>query len=136
VGQESVIKLLAEKGFTDAEMAQVFDVTEQTFNNWKKQRPEFFESLKEWKLKADEEVERALFERAKGYSHPEDKIFNNNGEPLIIPTVKHYPPETAACVVWLANRQPNKWKKDPGESGGTSQQIADALTSLVDKLPS
>jgi hypothetical protein len=77
-----------------------------------------------------------LFERAKGYSHPEDKIFNNNGEPLIIPTVKHYPPETAACVVWLANRQPNKWKKDPGESGGTSQQIADALSKIAEGLPS
>ena len=36
---------LAKLGLTDAQMAKVFGVTEQTFNNWKKANPDFFASL-------------------------------------------------------------------------------------------
>ena len=99
------IKFLAEKGFTDKEMANAVGVTEQTINNWKKQQPKFFESLKDWKKEADRNVERSLYERACGYEHPEDKIFNANGEPLVVPTTKHYPPDTSAMIFWLKNRK-------------------------------
>lgn len=102
-------------GAIDKDLAEMFDVSEQTINAWKKAHPEFLEALKINKAFADERVERALYERAIGYSHAEDKIFNNNGEEMVVETTKHYPPDTGACVVWLANRQPDRWKKDPGE---------------------
>ncbi len=105
------IKILAEKGFTDSEMADVVGVTEQTFNNWKKQKPTFFESLKDWKLKADSKVERSLYERACGYEHSEDKIFNANGKPLIVPTTKRYAPDPTSMIFWLKNRQPDKYRE-------------------------
>ena len=54
------IKKMATCGMTDKEMAELLGVTEQTFNNWKKKFPEFFESLKNWKMEADEKVERSL----------------------------------------------------------------------------
>ena len=104
------IKKMALAGFTDAEMADLLSVTEQTFNNWKKSQPEFFESLKDWKVIADGKVERSLFERAIGYEHCEEKIFNANGEPLIVDTIKHYPPDAASAIFWLKNRQPKKWR--------------------------
>src|SRR5690606_26154962 len=47
------IEILAEKGFTDKEMSAFFSITEQTFNNYKKEHPEFFESLKRGKDIAD-----------------------------------------------------------------------------------
>lgn len=102
-------------GATDKDLAELFDVCEATINNWKIDFPSFLESLKTSKADLDYKVERALYDRATGYSHKEDKIFNNNGEPMVVTTDKHYPPDTGACVVWLANRQPKKWKKDPGE---------------------
>lgn len=104
------VRLLAERGFTDKEMSNVFGITEQTWNNWKSAHPHFFESLKEWKRSADANVERALFERATGYSHPEDKIFNDSGKAMRVETVKHYPPDTTAGIFWLKNRQPDKWR--------------------------
>jgi len=30
---------------------------------------------------------------------------------LIVPTVKHYPPDTTAAIFWLKNRQPAKWRE-------------------------
>lgn len=104
------VRKLAERGWTDAEMADFFEVTEQTWNNWKGAHPEFFEALKEWKASADARVERSLYERAVGYSHHEDKIFNDSGEAMIVPTRKHYPPDTTAAIFWLKNRKKDEWR--------------------------
>ena len=93
-------------GATDKEMADFFGVSEVTFNAWKKKHPEFLKSLKEGKSVADANVAKSLYLRALGYYHPEDKIFNDNGEPLIVPTVKHYPPDPTAAIFWLKNRKP------------------------------
>jgi len=105
------ISFLSRKGFTDAEMAMCVDVTEQTFNNWKKQQPAFFESLSDWKKKPNKEVERSLFERACGYEHPETKSQYVAGEGWQQITVtKHYPPDPTSMIFWLKNRQPAKWR--------------------------
>lgn len=97
-------------GATDEMLADFFHVSVPTLNKWKKDYPDFLKSLKESKDLLDSKVEHSLFERAMGYKHNEDKIFNNNGEPLIVPTVKHYPPDTTAMIFWLKNRQPEKWR--------------------------
>jgi len=104
------LRKMATFGLTDAQMSDVIGVTEQTLNNWKKSKPEFFESLKAGKEFADRRVERALYERAIGYSHPEDKVFNNSGKKLVVPTIKHYPPDPTSCIYWLNNRDSENWR--------------------------
>ena len=107
VGQARKLCLL---GATDAQLADFFNVSEVTLNAWKSKHPEFLKSLKEAKAELDSTVERRLFERATGYSHPEDKIFQHDGKPLVVPTTKHYPPDTTAAILWLKNRQPERWR--------------------------
>ncbi len=97
-------------GAKDAELASFFGVSESTLNLWKQKRPEFSESLKAGKGEADAKVAQSLYRRALGYEHPEDKIFNDNGKPLIVPTIKHYPPDTTAAIFWLKNRQSQNWR--------------------------
>jgi hypothetical protein len=104
---------LSMLGLTDAEMAIFFEVKEQTINNWKNDYPEFFDSLKAGKGLADAEVVASLYQRALGYSHPEDDIRSIGGDIVITPTIKHYPPDTTACIFWLKNRQPSKWRAAP-----------------------
>jgi len=106
---KQVIKL-CRLGATDKEIADFFDVCEKTINNWKIEYPEFLQSIKKGKIEADMKVANSLFKRAVGYKHKEDKIFNNNGAPLIVPTMKHYPPDPTAIIFWLKNRQPNTWR--------------------------
>ena len=107
---EHQVKTLAELGATDAQIAQCFGVTEQTLNNWKKSHPRFFESLKSAKEIADERVEQSLFNRALGFSHPEEKIFCDKGDVVRAGTMKQYPPDTTACIFWLKNRKSGEWR--------------------------
>lgn len=95
---------------TDKDIADFFAVTEQTVNNWKEAHPEFFESIKRGKLEADADIAKSLYHRAKGYSHADVHISNYQGEITVTPLVKHYPPDTAAAIIWLKNRQPDKWR--------------------------
>ena len=97
-------------GATDKELTQFFEVSKQTLNTWKKSQPEFMDSLKKGKAVADGRIAEALYNRALGYEHKEDKIFQHQGEAVVIPTIKHYPPDTTACIFWLKNRRPDLWR--------------------------
>lgn len=109
-------------GLKDMELASFFGVTEKTLNNWKHKHKGFLQSLKKGKEQADAKVVESLYHRATGYEHPEDKIFNDNGEPLIVPTMKHYPPDVGAIALWLKNRQPDRWR-DKTEGDNNTQVI-------------
>ena len=127
--------VLCRKGLTDKEISQVLDIDEGTINNWKK-NPEFFKSLKENKLKADEIVELSLFQRATGYEYDEvvyeksktgglslkgtrdaeGKIdieeFGHTDTHIVKVTKKHVLPDVTACIFWLKNRQPEQWRDE------------------------
>lgn len=107
----SLVKSYSARGYTDAELAKIFNVTEQTINNWKKDYPEFFESLKSGKMLADCKVEASLYQRACGYSHPEVHITTYEGKVTLTPIIKHYPPESTAMIFWLKNRKPGEWRE-------------------------
>lgn len=105
---KQVVKL-CRLGSTDKELADFFEVTEQTITNWKKSEPEFFGSIKKGKQESDANIAHALYHRAKGYSHKDTYISSYEGNIIITPIVKHYPPDTAAAFIWLKNRKQTKW---------------------------
>lgn len=109
-------------GSTDKQMADFFEVSEQTLNAWKTAHPEFLESLNKGKDEADAKVAKSLYRRAMGYSHKAEKIFNNQGVILRAEYVEHYPPDTTAMIFWLKNRQTAKWrdKTDHEHSGSVN----------------
>lgn len=97
-------------GATNDQMAEFFDVDPSTIDNWIAAHESFLGSIKKGRAVADGKVARSLYERANGYSHEEDVIFNDKGTPLIVPTIKHYPPDTTAGIFWLKNRQTKLWR--------------------------
>lgn len=97
-------------GATDKELAEFFEVNEDTINEWKRSKEGFSESLKKGKQIADAEVANKLFKRATGYSHDDVDIKIYEGEVIITPLTKHYPPDTTAAIFWLKNRQRKNWK--------------------------
>lgn len=103
-------RFLAARGATDAELAEFFEVSEKTLNTWKKTHPEFLQSLKDGKSVADDKVQNSLFQKAVGYSHPDTHVSNHQGTVTLTPVVKHYPPDTTACIFWLKNRKPAEWR--------------------------
>jgi DNA-binding XRE family transcriptional regulator len=104
-------------GYTDAQLADFFNVTETTINNWKNQHKSFFESLKAGKVIADAEVVDSLYHRAKGCSHTETKVVSTQNGVELVDVEKHYPPDPTSMIFWLKNRQPDKWRdKQPEEN--------------------
>ncbi|MEM8813928.1 MAG: hypothetical protein AAGF59_15050 [Pseudomonadota bacterium] len=101
---------LAALGATDQDMADFFMITPDVFSEWTARHRRFREAIEQNKNIADDQVERSLYERAIGYSHPEDKVFANGGKPVVVPTVKYYPPDPTSILFWLKNRRPDRWR--------------------------
>lgn len=97
-------------GVKDTDLAFYFNVSEQTFNVWKKKHPELVEALKKGKDDADANVGKSLYQRALGYSHPDVHISNYQGDITVTPITKHYPPDPTSCIFWLKNRQRALWR--------------------------
>lgn len=98
-------------GATNKQLAKFFGVTTRTIEKWQVKHKAFGDAMRDGKAVADSKVARALFERATGYEHHEDKIFLHEGQPVIVPTTKCYPPDTAAAMKWLHNRQREHWRE-------------------------
>lgn len=96
-------------GLKDKELAIAFGVNQWTIDYWKNKYPEFAEAIKTGKDEADSAVAHALYQRALGYSHKDVHITNYKGDITVTKITKHYPPDTAACVFWLKNRQKERW---------------------------
>jgi hypothetical protein len=94
----------------DSEIADFFEIPEQTLNQWKRAHPEFREALARGKIAADANVAKSLYKRACGYSHPDVVISTYRGEVTITPITRHYPPDTQAASLWLRNRHKDKWR--------------------------
>ena len=113
-------------GATDKELAEFFSVSEQTLNKWKKDYPEFLESLKKGKNIADANVASRLYNRAIGYSCKATKFATSEGKITDSKEyIEHYPPDTTAAIFWLKNRQPEKWR---------DKKEVDANVNLGDEL--
>ena len=113
-------------GATDKEMADLFGVTERTLNQWKKDYPEFLQSLKKGKSIADANVASRLYNRAIGYDCKATKFATSEGRITDSKEyTEHYPPDTTAAIFWLKNRQPEKWR---------DKKEVDANVNLGDEL--
>jgi hypothetical protein len=52
-----------------------------------------------------------LVERALGFEVDTEEIRVVNGEIVRVPVRKHFPPDVSACIFWLKNRMPHKYKE-------------------------
>ncbi len=118
-----IARKACEIGYTDHELAELFEVSVRTIGYWRLEHPDFFAALKTGKDIADDRVERSLYQKAVGYKHEAVKIFMPAGasEPVYAPYIEHCAPDTTACIFWLKNRRQQQWrdvhKHEHGEPG-------------------
>ena len=101
---------LCKLGATDVQLADFFNVTEKTLNNWKSEHPNFLQSLKKGKVFSDDKVEMALYDRAIGYHYDEIKVEQSEDGMKRTVTTKRIQDNTAA-IFWLKNRRPEQWRE-------------------------
>lgn len=117
-------------GATNEELARSLDVSVSTIDAWLVAHPEFSSAVKRGREQADAEVANRLYKRALGYEHAEDDIRALNGEIVITPTIKQYPPDTAAAIFWLKNRRSDKWREkvETALTGANGEPLSLAVT--------
>lgn len=102
-------------GATDEQLADFFDVSTTTIDNWKKNKPEFLGALKEGKKKADATVADSLYNRAIGYEFIEEQAFKikksqYEEEVEVVEVRRVVPPDPTSCFFWLKNRNQENWR--------------------------
>src|SRR5262245_45123930 len=116
--------MLCKLGATDEEMAKAFGVNEATLYRWQKTHPEFRKAIRAGKLVADMKVVASLHSIAMGFEYDEvqpiklkETQYSFEGKKVseiekveIVKMRRIMPPETAAIMFWLTNRQKEKWK--------------------------
>lgn len=138
-----ICRKLALLGLTDAEMIDVLEIASSTFYLWKNEHPHFSEAINKGKHLADAEVAASLYERATGYSHKETDIKVIEGKIVKTEVTKHYPPDTAAGIIWLKNRDQKRWKDKQAQPGDlppviitttvSPEEAKEILKSIQDK---
>jgi hypothetical protein len=126
---------LCALGATDEDLANFFEVSIATINNWKVVHSEFLDALKNGREPADDRVERSLYQRAVGYSYDAVKIFMpaSASEPVYAPYREHVPPDTTAAIFWLKNRRKGEWrdKHDIEVSHKSLDEVSDADLAAI-----
>ena len=131
----NVAKVFGQLGATDSQLAIALGVKGPAVDRWKSRHPEIVKALKEAKQVADANVVKSLYQRACGYSHESVKIFKTSDDRTIEHKfIEHYPPDTAAAIFWLCNRQRDDWTSQHGDVQTVNinaQGIPDDLMSAM-----
>lgn len=117
-------------GATDEQLAQVFEVSSRTINKWKTQFDDFRSAIRRGRTLEDGEIVAALAKTAKGYTHPEEKIFQYKGEVIRAKTRKRYAPDTQAAIFLLGVRQSMAKLKAQDPPKDDSQGSGDLPSSI------
>jgi transposase-like protein len=147
---EAVAKIIEAllSGSNRGEAAKAGDITRETFYQWLKTYPEFREKVESAEqLVADNmvtEVRASLYQRAVGYTFEEKKTeygADREGRPIIVKqsvTKKSVPPDVAAAIFILTNKDPENWKnrysteQDVKVQGDTETRVS--LSKVPDDL--
>ena len=98
-------------GATDAELGELFRVSTVTIWHWSNKHPEFNAALRQGKHAWDARVERSLAQRAIGYAVDTEEVkVDKDGNIIRYNLRKYFAPDTTACIFWLKNRQPERWR--------------------------
>lgn len=106
----AIVRKMCQLGATDQDLAEGLGISRRTIDVWKHEHPEFLAALELGKDQANGRVERSLYSRANGYSHPDTKVLVIAGKVHAHEYIKHLPPDVLACIFWLKNRRPDQWR--------------------------
>lgn len=128
------------EGASLKEIAERLGVHYSTFHAWVKKGQDGEERyapltvvLTQAKKEPDRQVEAALLKRAIGYQYEEvtqdEKLDRDGNVQVLKKTVtRDVPPHLTSIIFFLANRQPERWRKDPiGTPNGK-----EAMTGVVE----
>ncbi|MDH7976061.1 helix-turn-helix domain-containing protein [Sphingomonas sp. AR_OL41] len=112
-----IAERLCRNGATDPEVAEILGICVRTLYRWRNEHEAFALALRAGKELADDRVERALYQRAVGYTATAQKVVTRRGhdEPVVVSYEVHIPADVRAALHWLAVRRPTPWARPADE---------------------
>jgi DNA polymerase III alpha subunit len=114
-----LIESWARDGQTRIQIAENIGIAPNRLSEWARTYEEIDKALKTGREVVDYRVENALLKSALGFKTKEIKVTIGrqvvNGVPVDLikeTTVKEVAPSVTACLAWLNNRRPDKWKRN------------------------
>jgi transposase len=100
---------LCELGATNRDLAEFFDVSERTVEEWQVRIESFAVASRVGKIHADEKVKVSAYKLAKGYTYIEQQAIKVRDGPNkerieIVEVERHVPPNAMMQAKWLAVR--------------------------------
>jgi transcriptional regulator with XRE-family HTH domain len=103
-----LVRGYAMDGCTNEQIAERLGVTRKTLQEWAAKHTDISDALKQGKVRTDFEVESALLKKAKSG-------------------------DVTACIFWLKNRRPDKWRDRPkDEQLGLDDPIRQLLQVITE----
>lgn len=119
-----VIGSLARQGLTLEQIAEVLNITLSALNCWRKKNPALERTLRQNKLVADALVEDSLYRRAIGFEYEEVVDTElTDGSVKVKRHHKYMPADITACIYWLKNRQPDRWRERKEDDGAKVVEV-------------
>ena len=139
-----IAEILCGQGATDSVLADAFGVSIMQTQRWQSMYPEFGAAVRKGKSEVyDPRIERALAQRALGYSIDCEEVkVTKDGDLIRYQVRKHFPPDVTAMIFWLKNRQPARWRDvwkidhsgKVDTSNMTSEQVLAEIKGEMEKL--
>lgn len=127
---------LSKLGCTDFELSEFWQVSLRDIASWRLHYPEFAAAIKLGTEVATDNVERAMYASAVGYTYKAERPFKDprTGEIEIVTYTAQKPPDIKAGIFWLINKRGEDWKDskiiERKNSNKTREQLFDELTKL------
>lgn len=112
----ALVEAYAEEEYTYQKIADRLGIDVVTVNDWRRKYPDFSLALERGKERALAGVVRSLYKRALGYDYTQTEMSGKkNAEggmsaKQYIERSKHVPPDVAAIMCILTNRDPGNWQ--------------------------
>lgn len=136
---EQLVRLIAARGMTDAEIELIYGLGSGTIKLWRQHYPGLDRAIEEGRTKADGEVLYAMYRTATGYHYDEEQAVGGK-EPEVLSVKRYKPGEFAAQKHWLGNRirRPdgsNEWpRSEQIEMGGIKGGVGITVESRNDLI--
>jgi predicted transcriptional regulator len=112
-----LVEQWARAGLNDKQIAKNLGISESLIYVYKKEHPDFLESLRRGRESFLAEVENAFIKRALGVHYSESKIYIKETEGAVTRYVekseKYLPPSVGACFILLKNKDRENWSNNP-----------------------
>lgn len=121
-------------GMNNSQIAEHYALSVPQFDLFLKANPQALRALNDGREYAQANVAMAMHKRALGYQRTVTKVMQYQGEILTAEVSEDVPPDVAAQIFILKNRQPDLWKDRREITGAGGQPLSVELSWLNQRV--